>query len=95
MEIAALIAVILGLMVLTLRGVAEGSHKLCQTNCGQPPADFGGSRAEFLPLKVLNAAGVAHYLCTGSMFRRLFCRFKLPGRSWALYFLPTIPIPVL
>ncbi len=82
-EIAILIAVILGLIVL-VQGVRKIPVNYAKQIVGN--RQFGGAR-QFLPLKV-NAAGVMPIIFAQAIMflPTIFAGFQTSGKSWALYF---------
>lgn len=82
-EIAILIAIILGLIVL-VQGVRKIPVNYAKQIVGN--RQFGGAR-QFLPLKV-NAAGVMPIIFAQAIMflPTIFAGFQTSGKSWALYF---------
>ncbi len=82
-EIAILIAIILGLIVL-VQGVRKIPVNYAKQIVGN--RQFGGAR-QFLPLKV-NAAGVMPIIFAQAIMflPTIFAGFQTSGQSWALYF---------
>ncbi|MGN6297283.1 MAG: preprotein translocase subunit SecY, partial [Ginsengibacter sp.] len=82
-EIAAFIAVILGLIVL-VQGVRKVPVNYAKQIVGN--RQFGGAR-QFLPLKV-NAAGVMPIIFAQAIMflPTIFAGFQTGGKSWAIYF---------
>jgi preprotein translocase subunit SecY len=82
-EIAAFIAVILGLIVL-VQGVRKVPVNYAKQIVGN--RQFGGAR-QFLPLKV-NAAGVMPIIFAQAIMflPTIFAGFQTGGKSWAVYF---------
>ena len=82
-EIAILIAIILGLIVL-VQGVRKVPVNYAKQIVGN--RQFGGAR-QFLPLKV-NAAGVMPIIFAQAIMflPTIFAGFQTSGKSWALYF---------